>query len=209
MSISLPEARQPYDGETNNGAGLFQLMDGIWNNNANSQEEEICVRHLSSLSITGRHFNLGRSVSGSQLPLVFSTYTRRKTPGKTLLQNPAGSFYAVDSREWQLIQPNAEEVISHDAVVLAIEKRRDHVPYERAIAAMRLTPYIYMTQFHPEADASGMLHYFKMPEKKQHVLEHHGDWKLEEMIMHLSDPIRYRSPMKLYYRHSCEMPEKL
>lgn len=165
-------------------------MDGIWNNNANSQEEKKYVFAIChSFQLLARHFNLGKVCKRKSTAFgvfnIHKTENARKDPYFRTLPDP---FYAVDSREWQLIQPNAEEVISHDAVVLAIEKRRDHVPYERAIMAMRLTPYIYMTQFHPEADASGMLHYFKMPEKKQHVLEHHGDWKLEEMIMHLSDP---------------------
>jgi hypothetical protein len=54
--------------------------------------------------------------------------------------------------------------------------------------AVRLSDQFYMTQFHPEADALGMLRYFAMPEKRDHVISRHGDWKLDDMIRSLSDP---------------------
>jgi hypothetical protein len=96
-----------------------------------------------------------------------------------------------------------EKLLEKDATVLAIEKRRDHVPYERAVMAVKISEYFYMTQFHPEAEATGMLHYFQMEEKKEHVLKHHGDWKLTEMILHLSDPD------KLPLTHDALIPEFL
>jgi hypothetical protein len=36
--------------------------------------------------------------------------------------------------------------------IISLEKIRDHVQYERAIMAVRFTPYFVGTQFHPEAD---------------------------------------------------------
>jgi hypothetical protein len=44
------------------------------------------------------------------------------------------------------------------------------------------------TQFHPEADAAGMKMYLSTEEKKQTIIENHGEEKLLDMLTHLSDP---------------------
>ena len=54
--------------------------------------------------------------------------------------------------------------------------------------AIRFTHEVFGTQFHPEADAAGMLHYFQMPEKQQQVIEAHGIEKYYSMLDHLNDP---------------------
>ena len=72
--------------------------------------------------------------------------------------------------------------------ILAIEKNRPHVPLERAIMAIRFNENMIGTQFHPEADAIGMLLYLKTPEKKETVIANHGEEKWKSMIEHLNDP---------------------
>ena len=52
------------------------------------------------------------------------------------------------------------------ASILCIEKSRPHVPYERAIMAMRFNEYMIGTQFHPEADAAGMSIHLQTEEKR-------------------------------------------
>jgi hypothetical protein len=44
------------------------------------------------------------------------------------------------------------------------------------------------TQFHPEADATGMSMYLQTEEKKQTVIENYGFEKWRSMIDHLEDP---------------------
>lgn len=53
------------------------------------------------------------------------------------------------------------------ASILAIEKARPHVPYERAMMALRFNENMIGTQFHPEADAIGMSLHLKTPERKK------------------------------------------
>ena len=72
--------------------------------------------------------------------------------------------------------------------ILAIEKNRPHVPLERAIMSIRFNDYMVGTQFHPEADAVGMSMYLQRPERKQIVVENHGEEKWESMIHQLGDP---------------------
>jgi GMP synthase-like glutamine amidotransferase len=97
-------------------------------------------------------------------------------------------FWAVDSRDYQVIQPNTENFKKIGAKILALEKIRPHVPLERAIMGVRWTNEIVGFQFHPEADAEGMQRYFLQADKKIAVITEHGEDKFEEMIEHLNDP---------------------
>lgn len=98
-------------------------------------------------------------------------------------------FYAVDSRDYQVIQPDADKLAALGGKVLAIEKERPHrKEYERAVMAVRFNDYFIGTQFHPEADAEGMSMYFKREDKKQNIIENHGVGKWNSMVQQLQDP---------------------
>ncbi len=101
------------------------------------------------------------------------------------LRNP---FYAVDSRDFQVIAPNHNKLHQMGASILAIEKERPHVPLERAIMAIRFNEHMIGTQFHPEADAIGMSMHLQTEEKKKTVIENYGFDKWQGMIEHLNDP---------------------
>jgi hypothetical protein len=97
-------------------------------------------------------------------------------------------FYAVDSRDYQVIEPDYEKIENIGASVLAIEKERPHVPLERAVMAVRFNDYILGTQFHPVDDSEGMTMYLQRQDKKEMVIENHGMEKWQSMIDHLNDP---------------------
>ncbi|MFZ2784035.1 MAG: GMP synthase [Sediminibacterium sp.] len=101
------------------------------------------------------------------------------------LQDP---FYSVDSRDFQVIEPDHVKLRKTGGHILAIEKDRPHVPFERAIMAIRFNPYCIGTQFHPEADASGMAMYLQREDKKRTVIENHGEIKWQSMVEQLQDP---------------------
>lgn len=112
-------------------------------------------------------------------------------------------FYAVDSRDYQVIQPDTQRMRKLGATVLAIEKERPHVPLERAIMAMRFNTFMIGTQFHPEADASGMSLYLQREDRKQTVIDNHGFEKWQSMIEQLNDPD------KILYTYSHVIPNFL
>ena len=97
-------------------------------------------------------------------------------------------FYAVDSRDFQVIQPNHDLMNKMGASILCIEKSRPHVPYERAVMGVRFNENMIGTQFHPEADAPGMSLYLRREDKRTTVIENHGEAKLNSMLEHLEDP---------------------
>lgn len=116
------------------------------------------------------------------------------------LQDP---FYAVDSRDYQVIEPDKRRVQELGATIIAIEKERPHIPLERAIMAIRFNENMIGTQFHPEADAIGMSMYLQREDKKETVIENHGYEKWKSMIDHLNDPD------KILYTYSHVIPNFL
>jgi homoserine O-succinyltransferase len=105
------------------------------------------------------------------------------------LQDP---FFAVDSRSYQVIRPNHQRIADMGGHVLAIEKERPHVPLERAIMAIRFSDSMIGTQFHPEADPTGMSMYLRRDDRKQTVIAEHGEEKWKSMVDQLEDPDKIR-----------------
>lgn len=57
---------------------------------------------------------------------------------------------------------------------------------------IRFNDYMIGTQFHPEADATGMSMYLQREDKKTTVIENHGEEKWQNMLEHLEDPDKIR-----------------
>ncbi|MBP9097925.1 MAG: GMP synthase [Ferruginibacter sp.] len=119
---------------------------------------------------------------------VFPVHYLSDADNEPIFEGLLDPFYAVDSRDYQVIEPRHQKLKQMGGTILAIEKNRPHVPLERAIMAIRFNENMIGTQFHPEADAIGMLLYLKTPEKKETVIANHGEEKWKSMIEHLNDP---------------------
>jgi hypothetical protein len=78
------------------------------------------------------------------------------------------------------------------AHILCLEKLRPHVHYDRALMAIRFSPEMIGTQFHPEADPDGLLDYFMQPERRQAIVEEHGESRYDRMIRDLANPMKIR-----------------
>ena len=141
-----------------------------------------------------RHLGVGtlsrrRSTSFGIFP-IHLTAAGRKDP---LFQGLNDPFLAVDSRDYQVTRPDAAHLKKLGVQVLALEKSRPHVPLDRAIMALRFTPEVVGTQFHPEADGTGMLHYMLTTERREQVIETHGEKKYNTMVKLLRDPRSHRA----------------
>lgn len=97
-------------------------------------------------------------------------------------------FYAMDSREWQVLMPGPVHPEASRVKVLAIEKERPHAPYERAVMAVRFSPEMVGTQFHPEADAARMYEHLQDEKEKQTVISQYGERKYSDILEQLEDP---------------------
>ena len=160
-----------------------------WNDNPRNENKKYVLFICHSFQLACRFFNTGlvckrRSTSFGVFP-VHMLESGRQEPVFEGLKDP---FYAVDSRDYQVIQPHHGHIKEMGGKILCIEKHRPHVPLERAIMAMRFSDHMIGTQFHPEADAPGMTMYLNTEEKRKTVIETHGEEKLASMLEHLEDP---------------------
>lgn len=142
-----------------------------------------------SYQLACRHYQVGLVAKRKSTAFgVFPVHMLAGTTTEPIFQSLKDPFYAVDSRDFQVIQPNHANIKKLGARILAIEKERPHVPFERAMMAIRFNDYMVGTQFHPEADAIGMSMYLQREDKKQTVISSYGLEKWESMIAHLNDP---------------------
>lgn len=160
-----------------------------WNKNPNTHEKKFVLFICHSFQLASRYFNTGvvckrRSEAFGVFP-VHMLEAGKREPVFEGLKDP---FYAVDSREFQVVQPNYEVLKTMGGKILCIEKERPHVPYERAMMGIRFNDYMIGTQFHPEADAVGMSIRLQSEEKKQSVCKNYGEEKWYSMLNQLSDP---------------------
>jgi homoserine O-succinyltransferase/O-acetyltransferase len=164
-----------------------------WNNNPSTQQKKSIFFICHSFQLASRYFNAGLiSKRKSTAFGVFPIHKLDNIVDEPVFEGLKDPFYAVDSRDYQVIQPNYDLLTKMGAQVLCIEKNRPHVPYERAVMGIRFNEYMVGTQFHPEADASGMSMYLKTEEKRKTVIESHGEDKLRSMLEHLEDPDKIR-----------------
>ena len=167
----------------------FALIDDVfaWNQVQARKKYMLLICH--SFQLVSRHLGVG-TLSKRQ-STSFGIFTIHKTPdgqADPLLAALPDPFFAVDSRDYQVTEPAAYQLAALGIKVLCLEKERPHVPLERAVMAIRYSPEVVGTQFHPEADGEGMLRYFLTDAKRQQIVREHGEEKYNDMVRLLQDP---------------------
>jgi GMP synthase-like glutamine amidotransferase len=160
-----------------------------WNANPSNAQKKYIFFICHSFQLTCRFFNVGLVTKRKSTAFgVFPIHMLEGGKDEPVFDGLRDPFYGVDSRDFQVIQPNLDLLNEMGAKILCIEKVRPHVPYERALMGIRFNDYMIGTQFHPEADAPGMSMYLQTEEKRKTVIESHGEEKLRSMLEHLEDP---------------------
>ncbi|AMR29627.1 GMP synthase [Hymenobacter psoromatis] len=167
----------------------FGFIDALFNFNKQNKRKKHLLLICHSFQLISRHLGLGevgkrKSTSFGVLP-VHLTEAGHADPVFSQLPEP---FFAVDSRDYQLIDLHPERLLELGITILGMEKERPHVPLARAVMALRFSNEIMGTQFHPEADGEGMLRYMLTDERKQQVITAYGEEKYHEMVRLLADP---------------------
>jgi homoserine O-succinyltransferase len=168
----------------------FALLDAIRNHNATHPalaKHVLLICH--SFQVFCRYYGYGhvsrrKGTSFGVMP-VHKTMTGHHDP---LLRSLGDPFWVVDSRDYQITQPDLARIEAGGGSLLCIEKFRPHIDLERAVMAIRFDNCFFGTQFHPEADAAGMRMYLLRDDKKELVIEKHGEEKYWSMLDHLNDP---------------------
>jgi len=160
-----------------------------WNSNPSNTDKKHIFFICHSFQLASRYFNAGLVCKRKSTAFgVFPVHMLEAGRNEEVFEGLRDPFYAVDSRDYQVIQPNHDLLRKAGGQILCIEKMRAHVPYERAVMGIRFNDYMIGTQFHPEADAQGMSMYLRTEEKRKTVIEGHGEDKLNSMLEQLDDP---------------------
>jgi GMP synthase-like glutamine amidotransferase len=167
------------------------LIDRIFAYNKKATNKKFLFLICHSFQMVCHHWKIA-SVCLRKSPAfgIFPVHKTEEGKNELLFKNLPEPFYAVDSRDWQIISPDTDKLKQMGAQIMALEKIRPHVDLERAVMSIRFSPEIFGTQFHPEADVIGMKFYFSQEEKKKKIIQHHGEGKYEEMIAGLMDKDR-------------------
>ena len=164
------------------------FLNQIWENNLNNDQKKYLFLVCHSFQLAVIHWGIAnvckrKSYSFGVMPI-------HKSPeGKDemLFTNLPNTFYGVDSRAYQCIEPNHEKMEELGMSIVAIEKERPHIRLERAMMAIRFSNEIFGTQFHPEADPFGMMENLKDQANKQAMIDTFGMEKYLETIDRMDD----------------------
>ncbi len=160
-----------------------------WNNNPVNLQKKYVFFICHSFQLACRYFKVVEITKRKSTAFgIFPVHLLRAGENEPVFTEMPDPFYAVDSRDYQVVQPNKRKLKETGSKILCIEKERPHVPYERAVMGIRFNEYFIGTQFHPEADATGMTLHLQSEEKKSTVIKNYGLAKWESMIEKLNDP---------------------
>lgn len=172
-------------------AAYFGWLESIeaFNKTAVDSDKKNVFFICHSFQLVCRHYGIGNVCKRRSTAFgVFPIHMLDSGTEEPVFDGLRDPFYSVDSRDYQVIEPDIRKLTAMGASILAIEKNRPHVPYERAVMAIRFNDHFIGTQFHPEADAVGMHMYLMREDKKKTVIDNHGEAKWQSMVEQLQDP---------------------
>lgn len=188
--ISSGGPGSPFEGKGSNWEKMyFGLLSNIDFHNEREDEKKFVFFICHSFQLMARHYNFAK-VTTRHSPSFGIMEVNKVSNGfaEPLFQKLDDPFYGADFREYQVIQPRFDVLNRLGARIIAIEKERTHVNYERAIMGIRISEEIVGLQFHPEADPASMLYHLHKPERKEQVVKKYGEKKYYDMIKLAEDP---------------------
>lgn len=190
--ISSGGPGSPFDGEHSKWEnGFFNLLDEIELFNSQNDSKKYAFLICHSFQLACRKYGLGNVTQRKSNAFgIFPISLTENGEQEVVFNGLSNPFYSVDSRDWQVVQPNLADFEARGSKILAIEKERPHVALERCVMAIRFSDQIIGTQFHPEADPIGMKMYLLQAEKKAAIIKNHGEDKYLDMLTSLDDPKR-------------------
>lgn len=166
----------------------YGFIDAIvkWNKENPIKKHVLFICH--SFQMACKHFGLAEITKRNGTSFGVMPIHKTKDGNKDLLfEGLDDPFYAIDSRDYQVVQPKLSVFAQKGAKILSLEKIRDHVQYERAIMAVRFTDHLVGTQFHPEADPISFLSHLRNKEVKEKIRKMKGKRKFRNMLEDILD----------------------
>lgn len=186
--ISTGGPGNPLEGDGNWDLKYYAFIDALsqWNQENAVKKHMLFICH--SFQMACKHFGLAEINKRRQTSFgVMKVHKTEEGLADPLYDGLPDPFYAVDSRDYQVVQPKLGMFRKKGAKIISLEKIRDHVQYERAIMAVRFSDYFVGTQFHPEADPISYIANLKNKERREKIIEMKGKAKFRDMLEDLLD----------------------
>lgn len=186
--ISTGGPGNPLIGDGNWDVKYYEFIDSLnkWNNENTIKKHVLFICH--SFQMACLHFGLATVTKRNDTSFgVMTIHKTKEGLVDPLFEGLADPFYAIDSRDYQVVQPKLSIFAKKGAKIISLEKIRDHLQYERAIMAVRFTDYFVGTQFHPEADPISFVSHLRNKEAKEKIRAMKGKRKFRNMLEDLLD----------------------
>lgn len=186
LFISSGGPGNPLEGDGIWEVKFGQLLDDIYSWNQNHPRKKYMLFICHSFQMAVKHFGLAEV--NKRKSTSFGVLTVHKTEEglqDPLLQGLDNPFWAIDSRDYQVVNPHFKRFKEMGAQIIALEKMRNHVEFERAIMGVRFTDELVGTQFHPEADPVGFFNHLKKNEVREEIIALKGKAKYLLMLEHV------------------------
>jgi GMP synthase-like glutamine amidotransferase len=186
--ISTGGPGNPLEGDGIWDKSYYAFIDELvaWNNENEIKKHVLFICH--SFQMACKHFGLAEITKRNDTSFgVMTVHKTKEGNNDPLLEGLEDPFYAVDSRDYQVVQPHLNVFADKGAKIISLEKIRDHVQFERAIMAVRFTKYFVGTQFHPEADPISFVANLRKAETREKIINMKGRKKFRNMLEDLLD----------------------
>lgn len=180
-------------GDPLEGDGIWDIrfslfLDSLWKWNLENDHKKHILFICHSFQMAVKHFGMAeitkRKSTSFGVMTIHKTIEGLTDPLFDGLDNP---FWSVDSRDYQVIKPKKRVFTKMGAKIIALEKMRSNLEYERALMAIRFSPEMVGTQFHPEADPYGFLNHLKKAEVREKIIAMKGKARYRNMLEKLVD----------------------
>lgn len=138
-----------------------------------------------SFQLACRHFNIGKV--GLRKSKQLGILPIHPTAPHSIFEALPDPFFALESRLYQITEPNDEKIASMGAKIIALEKIRPQLPYERALMGVAFSDTMIGVQFHPEATKERLHTYFNSETIKAAVMQDFSEDKWDQIILALED----------------------
>jgi GMP synthase-like glutamine amidotransferase len=138
-----------------------------------------------SFQLACRHFNIGKV--GLRKSKQLGILPIHPTVPHAIFDQLPDPFFAMESRLYQITEPNDEKIELMGATIIALEKIRPQLPYERALMAVAFNDTMIGVQFHPEATQERLLTYFNTDIVKTAVFNDFSEEKWNQIMLSLQD----------------------
>lgn len=186
--ISTGGPGNPLEGDGNWDLKWYDFIEQLWQWNKEQKTKKHVLFICHSFQMACHHFGL--ATLNKRKSTSFGVMTIHKTEAGTydpILEGLQSPFYAIDSRDFQVVQPKLSIFKKKGAQIIALEKIRNHVEYERAIMGVRFSDEFVGLQFHPEADALSFVANLKSKERRENIIAMKGKTKFRDMLEDLLD----------------------